>query len=72
MKDRIEMTYEAIDEMIGCHGKPCHAPYSQGKWDCDEEWKIYKKQVGDRYTKLQWSLFETYFKSKRKRMTTSK
>lgn len=68
MKDRIELSYEAIDEMICCHGTKRPKSFGGGKWDMDEEWKEYKKQVGDRYTKLQWNVMGIYFEAKKKRM----
>ena len=64
MKDRIEMTYKAIDEMIKVDGQPKPIQFGSGKWDAKEEFKIYKKQVGDRYTSLQWSVITSYFLSK--------
>lgn len=64
MKDRIEQTYDAVDEMISADGKPKPKQFGGGVWDAKEEFKIYKKQVGDRYTKLQWFVIETYFKKK--------
>ena len=62
--DRIEMTYKAIDQMIDAHGKPRTFIYGGGVWDAEEEFKLYKEQVGDRYTPLQWTIIETYFKTK--------
>ena len=64
MKDRIEMTYDAIDEMIAVHGTPRPERFGGGTWDAEEEFEIYKKQVGNRYTELQWTIIESYFKKK--------
>lgn len=64
MKDRIEITYQAIDEIINCNGKEKPLKFGGGFWNAKEEFEIYKKQVGDRYTKLQWKIIETYFKQK--------
>ena len=64
MKDRIEMTYEAIDEMIAMDGKPRPEKFGGGKWSATQEFMIYKDQVGNRYTKFQWSIIESYFKNK--------
>jgi len=61
MKDRIEITYEAVDQMIKCHGNERHERFGGGKWNAEEEFKIYKEQVGDRYTELQWKIISTYF-----------
>lgn len=62
--DRIQTTYEAIDEMIACHNEPRPERFGGGYWDAKEEFKIYKEQVGDRYSSLQWHIIETYFKVK--------
>ena len=62
--DRIEMTYQAIDEMIACHGKPRPERFGGGLWDAEAEFKIYKIQVGSRYTKLQWNVITIYFRKK--------
>ena len=62
--DRIEQTYKAIDEMIECHGNPKPEQFGGGLWDAEEEFEIYKKQVGDRYTELQWVIISAYFKEK--------
>ena len=67
MEDRIEMTYQAIDEIIKCHGTPRSERFGGGTWDAEEEISIYKKQVGDRYTKLQWSIIMNYFKKERRK-----
>ena len=64
MKDRIEMTYEAIDEMIASHGKERPEKFGGGTWSATQEFIIYKDQVGNRYTKFQWSMIEAYFKNK--------
>jgi hypothetical protein len=62
--DRIEMTYRAIDEMIAANGK--QRPEKFGVWNAEEEFKIYKEQVGERYTKLQWKIITLYFEDKLK------
>lgn len=67
-KDRIELTYEAIDEMINSHGKPKPEQFGGGVWDCKEEFKIYKEQVGNRYSKLQWGVITSYFEEKSKKL----
>jgi len=61
MKDRIELTYTALDEMINVHGTARPERFGGGKWDAEEEFEIYKKQVGDRYTPLQWKIITLYF-----------
>jgi len=62
--DRIEETYNAIDQMAASHGKPRLAQFGGGKWDKNEELALYKKQVGDRYTPLQWRMILSYAKGK--------
>lgn len=69
MKDRIEMTYQAIDEMIKAHNTPKPEKFGGGLWNAEEEFEIYKKQVGDRYTSLQWSIITKYFKLKFEKKT---
>ena len=66
MKDRIEITYGAIDEMISCNGKKRPKRFGGAFWNAKEEFEIYKKQVGDRYTSLQWKIIQTYFENKLK------
>jgi len=63
-KDRIEMTYQAIDEIVEAHGKKRPVQFGGGKWNAREEFKIYKKQIGERYTPLQWHIIESYFNHK--------
>jgi hypothetical protein len=58
------MTYEAIDEMIECHGKEKPEHFGSGLWDAEEEFIIYQEQVGDRYSELQWSIISKYFEIK--------
>lgn len=65
-KDRIEMTYNAIDEIINSNGKPRPEHFGGGVWDAEEEFEIYKNQVGDRYTELQWKIITNYFRTKLK------
>lgn len=62
--DRIELTYQAIDQMIDCHGKPRPEMFGGGIWNAREEFLIYQQQVGDRYTDLQWSIILKYFNLK--------
>ena len=62
--DRIEITYKAIDEMIEANGKPKPKSFGGGKWNAEEEFKIYKKQVGNNYSPLQWKIITLYFKQK--------
>jgi hypothetical protein len=59
--DRIELTYKAIDEMISFHGKERPNLMGGGVWNAKEEFLIYKEQVGDRYTDLQWQIITSYF-----------
>ena len=59
--DRIEITYKSIDEMIESDGKPRPNEFGGGVWKATEEFEIYKKQVGCRYTEKQWEKFENYF-----------
>jgi len=68
MKDRIEITYDAIDQIIKCHGEDRPERFGGGTWDAKEEFAIYKKQVGDRYTTLQWSIITSYFEVKFKEL----
>jgi hypothetical protein len=70
MKDRIEQTYQAIDEMIEAHGKPRPEKFGKGKWNANEEFLIYMKQVGNIYTPLQWTIITDYFKNKFKEKTS--
>ena len=63
-KDRIEMTYDAIDEMNRVHGTPRPESFGGRKWDKNEELAIYIKQVGERYTPLQWKIMLLYAKQK--------
>ena len=60
------MTYHAIDEMIEADGKPRPERFGGGKWKAKEEFLIYKKQVGNRYTPLQWKVITSYFQNKLK------
>jgi hypothetical protein len=62
MTDRIELTYKAVDEMIECHGKPKPARFGGGIWNAKEEFIIYKEQIKERYTPLQWIIISNYFK----------
>ena len=62
--DRIEMTYESIDGMIKVHGTPRPERFGGGLWDAEEEFKIFKEQIGDRYTELQWHIITSYFETK--------
>ena len=39
-----------------------------GVWDAKEEFKIYKKQIGDRYSDLQWDIITNYFKKRLKEL----
>ena len=64
MKDRIEITYDAIDQIIEVDRTPKPEHFGGGKWDAEEEFEIYKKQVGDRYTPLQWKIITIYFRTK--------
>jgi len=64
MKDRIEITYEALDLMIERHGKHRPDVFGGGVWDAEEEFEIYKKQVGEIYSPLQWIIITSYFNSK--------
>ena len=64
MKDRIEQTYQAIDEIIKCHNTPRPDRFGGGMWNAKEEFTLYKKQVGNRYTLLQWKIITTYFLKK--------
>lgn len=64
MNDRIEQTYEAVDQIIACHGKERPERFGGGVWDSKEEFAIYKKPVGDRYTVLQWTIITSYFETK--------
>lgn len=61
--NRIQKTSKAITEMVEAHGTPKPEEFGGGIWDMEEEFKIYKEQVGKRYTKLQWSVIELHFKS---------
>ena len=62
--DRIEETYNAIDQMHRAHGKPRPSQFGGGKWNKSQEFRIYKKQVGNRYTPLQWKIITRYAKLK--------
>jgi len=64
MKDRIEMSYDAIDQIIAIHDQDRPERFGGGKWNAKEEFAIYKKQVGDRYTVLQWTIITSYFETK--------
>jgi hypothetical protein len=68
-QDRIEITYGAIDEMISVHNTPRPEKFGGGLWNAEEEFVIYKKQVGKRYTFLQWKIISEYFKLKLKEKT---
>lgn len=58
------MTYEAIDKMIRHHNTPRPERFGSGLWKAKEEFMLYKRQVGNRYTRLQWKIITTYFKQK--------
>ena len=62
--DRIEMTYQAIDKIIANDGLSKPEFFGGGVWDAEEEFEFYKKQVGDKYTELQWIIITTYFRNK--------
>jgi hypothetical protein len=62
--DRIEKTYQSMDDIIACHGKPRPKKFGGGVWNAREEFIIYKEQVGNLYTKLQWIIIEQYFRKK--------
>jgi hypothetical protein len=70
--DRIEMTYRAIDEMIAKDGKQRPEKFGGGVWNAEEEFEIYKEQVGERYTKLQWKIITLYFEDKLKTLKEEK
>jgi hypothetical protein len=76
--DRIEEIYNAIDEIVKSHGKPRPAAYGGGKWDFDEEIRVWIKQVTEGeaqiafndpsfkpLTNLQWGLIRKYIVLKR-------
>jgi len=63
-EDRIEQTYNSIDQMVKVHGKPKPEKFGEGNWDAEKEFEIYKKQVGKRYTDFQWKVIRDYFKVK--------
>jgi hypothetical protein len=60
--DRIDITYCAIDQMVAAHGQSKPKEFGNGVWDAKEEFEIYKKQVGDRYSPSQWIIITKYFK----------
>jgi len=62
--DRIEETLVAIDTMIQSHDKLRPVKFGGGVWDAKEEFEVYRKQVGDRYTPLQWKMLTKYFNMK--------
>ena len=62
--DRIEITYTAIDQMIEAHNTPKPEILGGGLYNALEEFEIYKNQVGNRYTPLQWVLITSYFNLK--------
>lgn len=64
MFDRIETTYNAIDEMAKAHGKKRPPQFGGGKWNKHEELKLYIHQVGPRYSPLQWKMILSYAKTK--------
>ena len=74
MMDRIETVYMAIDQMAATHGTDRPANMGGGKWDFDEEIKIWKAQIirGEKadarinpLTPLQWGIINSYIKEKR-------
>jgi hypothetical protein len=68
MNDKIETIYNAIDEIILAHGKPRKEEFGGGVWDAQEEFKIYKKQIGERVTDLQMKIITIYFEKKFREM----
>jgi hypothetical protein len=72
--DRIETIYHAIDQMKSVHGKPRPAEFGGGKWDFNEEIKIWKDGVIKKQklygesslTPLQWSMIDSYINIQRK------
>jgi len=66
MFDRIETTYNAIDDMADCDGKPRPERFGGGKWNKDEELAVYAKQVGKRYSPIQWRIIMSYAKDVKK------
>jgi len=70
--DRIELTYCSIDEMIKMHGASRPDRFGGGIWDAEEEFDIFRKQIGDRYTGLQWSIITSYFQNKFKEVKNGK
>jgi hypothetical protein len=75
-KDRIEIIYDAIDQMAESHGKTRPRIFGSGKWNFNEEIGLWKKRIakgekifGERpLTPLQWKIIDSYIEQKRKKL----
>ena len=74
--DRIEIIYNAIDQMGVAHGTSRPPKFGGGIWDFDEEIALWKKDViekekifgRDPLTLLQWETIDLYIAEKRKNL----
>jgi hypothetical protein len=74
VSDRIEIIYNAIDQMAKFHGKPRPVKFGGGKWNFDKEIKVWKEQIkkGEQLygreplTRLQWKIIDNYINIKKK------
>lgn len=77
VSDRIEIIYDAIDQMAKFHGKPRPVKFGGGKWNFDKEIRIWRGQIkkGEKrlgrepLTPLQWRIINTYIGIKRKELS---
>ena len=63
--DRIEETYQALDQMAAMDGLPRPERFGGGNWSKEEELAVYYRQVGRRYTPLQWTVIFAYAKNEK-------
>ena len=74
--DRLEIIYDAINQIAKAHGKPKPNYFGKGKWNFDTEIKIWKKQIIGHerehgyppLTPLQWKLINHYISVKRREL----
>jgi hypothetical protein len=74
--ERIEIIYNAIDQMAEFHGKPRPERFGGGKWDFNEEIKAWKEQIkkGEKLygreplAPLQWKIIDNYISIKKKKL----
>lgn len=72
-KDKIEIIYESINEMVKVHGTERPERFGGGRWNFNEEIKIWKRQIKDAekegrakpLSELKWIIIDNYISIKR-------